>query len=106
MSTAEDFEKVTSIISNHDLADIYLFIFGDPIPEATDVVSRFQAQVGQRVAVSYLGGGQVEKAERVLMHKAGIPVFPTPERAIRAIQGVVWSASCQKALKIRDNMQA
>lgn len=105
MSTAEDFEKVTSIISDHELADIYLFIFGDPIPEVTEVVSRFQARVGPRVAVSYLGGGEVEKVERVLMHKAGIPVFPTPERAIRAIQGVVWAARRQKAF-IEAHMEA
>ena len=87
---AEDFEAAVSVIERYDLADIYLLIFGDPIPGATEVVQRIREKVGDCVAVVYLGGGEVEKVERVKMHKAGIPVFATPQRAIRAIREAVW----------------
>ena len=39
--------------------------------------------------MAYLGGGAEEKVGRVRLHEAGIPVFPTPERAVRAISAVV-----------------
>jgi acyl-CoA synthetase (NDP forming) len=42
-----------------------------------------------------MGGGEVEKAERLRMHAEGIPVFPTPQRAIRAIRDAVWVARNQ-----------
>jgi acetyltransferase len=35
--------------------------------------------------VIYLGGAEVERQERLLFHRKGIPVFPTPERGIRAL---------------------
>jgi acyl-CoA synthetase (NDP forming) len=35
--------------------------------------------------VSYLGGADVERAERLLFHEKKIAVFPTPERAVKAL---------------------
>ena len=90
MCPAEDFEVAVSVIERYDFAGIYLLIFGDPIPGATEVVQRIREKVGDCVAVVYLGGGEVEKVERVKMYKAGIPVFATPQRAIRAIREAVW----------------
>jgi acyl-CoA synthetase (NDP forming) len=75
---------------------VYLLIFGDPIPGATEVVERLKARMGACIAASYLGGGEVEKAERSTMHNAGVPVFATPQRAIRAIRSAVWAASWQR----------
>ena len=92
VAPAEHFEAAVAVAARHDLADIYLLIFGDPIPDATGVVQRLKAQVGARIVVAYLGGGDVEKAERLQMHAAGIPVFPTPQRAVRAIRDAVWAA--------------
>jgi acyl-CoA synthetase (NDP forming) len=91
VAPAEHFETAVSVAARHDLADIYLLIFGDPIPGATEVAKRLRTRVGPRIAVSYLGGGEVEKVERVEMHAAGIPVFGTPQRAIRAIRDAVWA---------------
>ena len=34
--------------------------------------------------VTYLGGAEVERSERLLLHEKGIAVFPTPERAVKA----------------------
>ena len=33
----------------------------------------------------FLGGAEVEREERAKLYDAGIPVFPTPERGIRAL---------------------
>jgi acyl-CoA synthetase (NDP forming) len=90
VAPAEHFEAAVTVAERHKLADIYLLIFGDPIPGATQVVKTLRARMGARFAVAYLGGGDVEKKERLLMHAAGIPVFPTPQRAIRAIRDAVW----------------
>jgi acyl-CoA synthetase (NDP forming) len=35
--------------------------------------------------VAYLGGADVERAERLLFHEKKIAVFPTPERAVKAL---------------------
>jgi acyl-CoA synthetase (NDP forming) len=92
VAPAEHFEAAVTVAERHKLADTYLLIFGDPIPGATEVVQKLRAKMGARFAVAYLGGGEVEKEERLLMHAAGIPAFPTPQRAIRAIRDTVWAA--------------
>jgi acyl-CoA synthetase (NDP forming) len=92
VAPAEHFEAAVTVAERYKLADTYLLIFGDPIPGAAEVVQRLRAQMGARFAVAYLGGGDVEKDERLLMHAAGIPVFPTPQRAMRAIGDTVWAA--------------
>jgi acyl-CoA synthetase (NDP forming) len=35
--------------------------------------------------VAYLGGADVERAETLLFHEKGIAVFPTPDRAVKAL---------------------
>jgi acyl-CoA synthetase (NDP forming) len=92
VAPAEHFEAAVMAAQGHNVADVYLLIFGDPIPGATGVVQKLKARMGARFAVAYLGGGDVEKEERLLMHAAGILVFPTPQRAIRAIRDAAWAA--------------
>jgi acyl-CoA synthetase (NDP forming) len=92
VAPAEHFEAAVRVAECHKLADVYLLVFGDPIPGAADVVKLLKARVGRRIAVAYLGGGDVEKKERLQMHASAIPVFPTPERAIRAIRDTAWMA--------------
>ena len=60
--------------------DVVMSIFGDPIPGACDVITPGRCEL-----VAYLGGADVERAERVLLHEKKIAVFPTPERAVRAL---------------------
>ena len=91
VAPAAHFEAAVSVAAQYSLADVYLLIFGDPIPGATEVAQRLKERVGARVVVAYLGGGEVEKTERLRMHAAGIPVFPTPQRAIRAVRNQVFS---------------
>jgi acetyltransferase len=59
-------------------------IFGDPVEGASGVVTP-----GANEVIIFLGGADVERRERELMHRKGIPVFPTPERGIRALSQVM-----------------
>ncbi len=63
-----------------DHYDVAMAIFGDPIPGASGVVTPGRCEL-----VAYLGGADVERAERLLMHERKIAVFPTPERAMKAL---------------------
>ncbi len=60
--------------------DYQIIIFGDPILQAADVLTPGLPQL-----VIFLGGADVERQERVRMHQKKVPVFPTPERGIRAL---------------------
>jgi acetyltransferase len=60
--------------------DVVMTIFGDPIPGASEVV-----RPGRCELVAYLGGAEVEREERVRFHERKIAVFPTPERAMKAL---------------------
>ncbi|MBI5575457.1 MAG: acetate--CoA ligase family protein [Deltaproteobacteria bacterium] len=75
---AARYRKVLEAAAGH--YDVVMPIFGDPIPGACDVITPGRCEL-----VSYLGGADVERAERVLLHEKKIAVFPTPERAVRAL---------------------
>lgn len=60
--------------------DVVMPIFGDPIPGASEVI-----RPGRCELVTYLGGSDVERRERILLHEKKIAVFPTPERAVKAL---------------------
>ncbi|MEW6388142.1 MAG: acetate--CoA ligase family protein [Thermodesulfobacteriota bacterium] len=60
--------------------DYQVVIFGDPIPGASQVVTP-----GASELVIFLGGADVEREERERLYEEGIPVFPTPERGIKAL---------------------
>jgi acyl-CoA synthetase (NDP forming) len=60
--------------------DAQVVIFGDPIPGAAD-----QVTPGAPELVVFLGGAEVEREERQKLYEKGIPVFPTPERGVRAL---------------------
>ncbi len=60
--------------------DVVMTIFGDPIPNASEVI-----RPGRCELVAYLGGADVEREERIRFHEKKIAVFPTPERAMKAL---------------------
>lgn len=60
--------------------DYQVVIFGDPIPGASEIVTPGAAEL-----VIFLGGAEVEREERQKLYAKGIPVFPTPERGIKAL---------------------
>ena len=75
---AARYRKVMEASMGH--YDVVMPIFGDPIPGASGVITPGRCEL-----VAYLGGAEVERAERALLHEKGIAVFPTPERAVRAL---------------------
>jgi acyl-CoA synthetase (NDP forming) len=87
------FEGAVSLAVRHDVADIYLISFGDPVPGSAGAVQRLAGQMQASLGVAYFGGGEVERASRIDLHRAGIPVWPTPERAVRAIGAAVRRAA-------------
>jgi acetyltransferase len=75
---AEQFRHVIATARDH--YDVVMTIFGDPIPGASKAL-----EPGKSDLVAYLGGADVERAERLLFHEKGIAVFPTPDRAVKAL---------------------
>jgi acyl-CoA synthetase (NDP forming) len=75
---AERFRQVIAVSRDH--YDVVMTIFGDPIPGAAKIM-----EPGRPELVAYLGGADVERAERLLLHEKKIAVFPTPERAVKAL---------------------
>lgn len=90
--SASMFERATALAERYKVADVYLISFGDPVVGSAEAVRRLADRTRAAVGVAYFGGGEVERAARVDLHRAGIPVWPTPERAIRAISAAVWRA--------------
>ena len=63
-------------------------IFGDPIQDASEAVTQ-----GENELVVFLGGAGVERSEKLKMQRKGVPVFPTPERAILALSQLIPAAA-------------
>jgi acetyltransferase len=63
--------------------DTSVVIFGDPIHGASDIVT------GKGELIIFCGGADVEREETRFLHQKGIPVYPTPERGIRALYQLV-----------------
>jgi acetyltransferase len=63
--------------------DTSVVIFGDPIHGASDIVT------GKGELIVFCGGADVEREEALKMHRKGIPVYPTPERGIKALYQLV-----------------
>jgi acetyl coenzyme A synthetase (ADP forming)-like protein len=78
-------------------ADFFLLIFGDPIPGACEIVQGLRGTIPQEIVVCYLGGGETEKREVLKMHRGGIPVFPTPERAVKAVNALLASYTSERS---------
>ncbi len=82
---AELYDKALEITKDHDGIDSYILIFGDPIPGAFEVIEKHLRETEKPILVAYLGGGDIEVEERRKFYEAGIPVYPTPERAVVAL---------------------
>ena len=81
-ATAQMFGEVIQATCNH--YDTLGVIFGDPIVDASQVVAP-----GANELIIFLGGAEVERRERELMHLNGVPVYPTPERGVKALARVI-----------------
>ena len=81
-ATARMFGDVIEVTRKH--YDTLGVIFGDPVEDASRVVTP-----GANELIIFYGGADVERYERERMHLKGIPVFPTPERGIKALARVL-----------------
>lgn len=82
---ADRYEICVEEAIKYDYNDMFLLIFGDPITNAAEVVAKLKEKTDKPIIVCYLGGGEVEVVETLKMHRNGIPTFPTPSRAAKAI---------------------
>jgi acetate---CoA ligase (ADP-forming) len=81
-ANANMFQEVIEVARPH--YDTLGIIFGDPIVDASRVVT-----AGANELVIFLGGAEVERAEKFKMHQNHVPVFSSPERGIRALAQVI-----------------
>jgi len=85
-ATAERYRVAGQLVAREQSIDSILLIFGDPIPGACEVVTELKGKTDKQIIVAYLGGGRVEEQEKLKLHRSGMPVFPTPERAVAALK--------------------
>ena len=81
-ATAQMFGDVIEVTRKH--YDTLGVIFGDPVEDASQVVTPNANEL-----IIFYGGADVERYESELMHLKGIPVFPTPERGVKALTQVL-----------------
>ena len=81
-ATAQMFGDVIEVTRKH--YDTLGVIFGDPVENASSVVTPNANEL-----IIFYGGADIERYESELMHLKGIPVFPTPERGIKALAKVL-----------------
>ena len=85
-ATAQMFGDVIEVTRKY--YDTLGVIFGDPVEGASNVVTPDANEL-----IIFYGGADVERQESELMHLKGIPVFPTPERGIKALARVLEGKS-------------
>ena len=85
----EAFGQVLRLADRHDAADVFLLSYGDPVPGGEELALDLEQSLEKSLAVVYFGGGDEEKAGRPAMQSRGIPVFPSPERAMVGLGAAV-----------------
>lgn len=88
-TNAERYYEVVKRLKDVDYIDVILLIFGDPISNTADFVKRMKNEISQEIIACYIGGGDIQKEEVLQLHQVGVPTFPTPERAMRAISALI-----------------
>jgi acetyl coenzyme A synthetase (ADP forming)-like protein len=96
-ANAERYRTAVETAARTAGVDFFFLIFGDPIPGACEVVRELRSAIPQEIVVCYLGGGDTEKTEVRKMHRSGIPVFPTPERGVKAVGALLASRTSERS---------
>jgi len=84
----EMYRDALEVVLESGEADMVLVVFGDPIPDTVEVLGEVVQKAEEKgvpLAVNYLGGADVQKVEVDALQRGGVPVYPTPERAITAL---------------------
>ena len=98
----DNFRSAVRMADAADLADVILLVFGDPIEGADDLARELADECGAAICTAVFGGGAMLPGQRRAMQSAGIPVFPTPERAMRAIGASCWYARQRRRREARS----
>jgi acetyl coenzyme A synthetase (ADP forming)-like protein len=88
LSNPEMYGEALNIALEDSSVDMILVIFGDPIVNSFKVIEKQvkkAKKLGVPIAVNYLGGANVQEKEINSLQKKGVPVFSTPNRAIKAL---------------------
>jgi acyl-CoA synthetase (NDP forming) len=88
-ATAQRYLDALEVVVQSETVDAYLVIFGDPIEHAAETIAKIRSMTSKPILAAFLGGGEVQKREVPLLNVAGVPVFPTPERAVRALDALL-----------------
>jgi acyl-CoA synthetase (NDP forming) len=87
-SNPDMYEMALEVVLEESSVDMILVIFGDPIPNSFNLLKKQvekAKKLGVPLAVNYLGGADVQENEIKNLQRNGVPVFPTPNRAINAL---------------------
>jgi acyl-CoA synthetase (NDP forming) len=98
----EGFRAAVELADASGLYDVILLVFGDPIPGADELALELAGTTKARICAAIFGGAAVESEQRWTMQRGGVPVFPSPERAIRAIGASCWYAARRRELEARS----
>jgi len=94
---AEHFLQAVLMADEFDVADTIVISFGDPVVGSTEAVKQAASTISASLAVTYFGGGELEKVSGIEIQTLGVPVFPAPERASRGIAAAVWDAEYRRS---------
>lgn len=90
--TPEEYCTILEIADSYDLADIYLVVLADPVEGIENYLPPILKRTNKPAAVIYAGGGEAERRGTIAMQKQGIPVYNSPERAVRSMGKAIWYA--------------
>ena len=97
----DGFRAAVELAAAADLADVILLVYGDPIDGADRLALELAATTKAAICAAVFGGASVEQEQRWTMQRGGVPVFPSPERAVRAIGASCWYAQRRRTLEAR-----
>ena len=86
---AESTRKAIMLVDKHKLADVILLSWADPIVGGYEVLAELQKSISTPLVVSYMGGHDLARRDVPRIQGLGLPVFPGPERAVRAIAALM-----------------
>jgi acyl-CoA synthetase (NDP forming) len=97
----ENFRAAVELADAADLADVILLVYGDPIEGADQLALELAATTRASICAAIFGGAAVENEQRWVMQRGGVPVYPSPERAIKAIAAACRHAERRRVLEAR-----
>lgn len=95
------FRSAVELADEAGMADVILLVYGDPIDGADELALELSSTTKASICAAIFGGAAVEKEQRWTMQQGGIPVYPSPERAIKAIAASCWYHERRRDLETR-----